>query len=225
MIQITSREILFALLKKHLPEDPIIIEAGSFNGKDTLRLAAFWPTSIIHAFEPVPEIFDELVRTTRLNNNIIRYPVALSDTNGEKAFFVAEHPKRPGKICQAGSLLKPKDRLNVSPITYPKTMLVKTLTLDTWAKQYGVDHVDFIWLDLQGHELAVLKNGHHTLSTTKALYLEVNFIEAYENQTNYLQCTDWLYQNNFIPVAKDFIDENKWFFGNILWINTQLLYK
>jgi len=217
MIKISSTN-LFPTIQPYLPKDPTIIEAGSFNGKDTLRMAAFWPESTIHAFEPVPKIFDELTRNTCSTSTIRRYPLALSDTNGEKTFFIAEHPKRPGKICQAGTLLKPKDRLTVSPITYPETIAVKTITLDTWATQYGIDHVDFIWLDVQGHELAVLQNGSRILSTAKALFLEVNFIQAYEKQESYSATKKWLKDQGFTPIGQDFIDENSWFFGNLLYV-------
>jgi hypothetical protein len=40
MIKISSTN-LFPTIQPYLPKDPTIIEAGSFNGKDTLRMAAF----------------------------------------------------------------------------------------------------------------------------------------------------------------------------------------
>ena len=51
-------------VKPYLPEDPIIIEAGAYNGLGTMKMEKFWPQSAIHAFEPVPEIFEMLTRNT-----------------------------------------------------------------------------------------------------------------------------------------------------------------
>lgn len=216
MMMITL-ENFFPLLKKYLPEKPLIIEAGAFNGRDTKRLSIQWPHGTIHAFEPVPEIFAELCSQTASYPNIHPYQVALSNATGSMLFYSAEHPKHPGKICQAGTLLKPKDRLAHSPITYPKTMRVPTITLDAWAIQHGIDHVDFLWLDLQGHELAALQGASKLLKRVTAAYLEVNFIEAYEGQPTYQAIDKWMRLQGFNPIAKDFSDEKKWFFGNILY--------
>lgn len=214
---IINQKNLFELLKRNLPANPIIIEAGAFNGNDTKKLSLHWPQGIIHAFEPVPEIFAELKKQTEAIPNIARYPLALSNQSGPATFYVAEHPKKPQAICQAGSLLKPKDRLEKSPIFYPKTIVVPTITLDEWAQHHQIKNADFLWLDLQGHELAALQGASSLLETTQLVYVEINFIEAYYNQPTAHTINDWLEAKGFHPVAKDFEDEQKWFFGNILY--------
>jgi len=44
------------IVAPYLPANPVIIEAGAFNGSDTIKLAKKWPQATIHAFEPVPAI-------------------------------------------------------------------------------------------------------------------------------------------------------------------------
>jgi FkbM family methyltransferase len=208
---------LFPLLKSYLPDNPTIIEAGAFNGNDSKKLSQFFPSGIVHAFEPVPEIFEELILQTQNSTNIYRYQIALSTQRGNMPFYLAEHPKKPGKICQAGTLLEPKERLTKSPIIYPKIITVPTTTLDDWAKQYSIATVDFIWLDLQGHELAVLQASPEILKKVRLIYLEVNFIQAYENQPTPQEIESWMKKHNFEPVAQDFDDNHQWFFGNVLY--------
>jgi len=205
------------LLKQHLPDNPVIIEAGAFNGKDTKKLSQYFPTGIIHAFEPVPEIFKELTLQTENIPNILRYQVALSTQTGSTTFYLAEHPKKPGKICQAGTLLKPKERLAKSPITYPREISVPTITLDAWSKKYDINRINFMWLDLQGHELAVLQASPTILKTVQLIYIEVNFIQAYENQPCYDEINAWMAFNGFSPIARDFESTYEWFFGNVLY--------
>ena len=216
-MQIKSHQFL-DYIAPHLPENPVIVEAGAFKGHDTFKLATMWPQSTIHAFEPVPELFEDLRERTHNMPNIFCYQLALSDHNGTAEFHVSEHPKRPGTPSQAGSLLKPKERLQHSPIYFTGTISVPTITLDNWAQQHAIDHVDFLWLDLQGHELAVLKASTTILKTVRVIYTEVEFIESYENNPRYMDVKNWLEANGFVELVRNFSDQPEWFFGNTVFI-------
>ncbi len=217
MITLSLKD-LFPFISSYIPQNPVILEAGAFNGRDTLRLRNFWPQAKIHAFEPVPEIFKELSHNTSCYTQITCYPFALSNSDGTQLFYCAQNPKKPSATCQAGTLNKPKDRLLHSPIIYPKTIKVPTYTINSWAMHYTISQIDFMWLDLQGHELSVLETSENILNTVSVIFLEVNFIEAYENQPTLSMLTDWLKVRNFIPVARDFHDNHHSFFGNIIYL-------
>lgn len=217
-IKIIKSHEVFELLKPYLPQAPVILEAGSFNGGDTLRLHTTWPQATIHAFEPVPEIFTLLKQNTEDIPQIHCHNVALSNHNGFAQFHVSEHPKKRGKPFQAGSLLKPKERLALSPAEYTHTITVPTITLDAWAEQNNVDRFDFLWLDMQGHELDVLKSAPKILRSVRAIWTEVEFIESYEKVPQFPEVTQWLETQGFKIVAKDFTNETDWFFGNALYV-------
>jgi FkbM family methyltransferase len=208
---------LYSILAELLPAKGIFLEAGAFNGKDTLVLAQHFPQATIHTFEPLPEIYAELKKNTHSTPSIKTYPIALSDKTGIATFHIADHPKRPGKICQAGSLLAPQDRLTHSPITYPNTTQVPTITLDEWALQNQVPKIDFMWLDLQGHELAVLQAAPKVLKTVTALYLELNFIQAYEGQPCAQELHEWVLNQGFTLKGTDYQQKPTHFFGNHLY--------
>jgi FkbM family methyltransferase len=208
-------------IKPYLSDTPIIIEAGAFNGGDTQKLAAAWPRGTIHAFEPVPEIFQKLQKNTAYLSNVHCYPLALGPTDGTATFYMAEKKEKPGIPTQAGSLLQPKERLAISPILFPHTIQVPTITLTTWAQTYGVTKIDFMWLDMQGCELDVLKASPSILEQTTALYMEVGFIEAYEGQKKYAEIVEWLAIYNFKEVGRDFENQTDWFFGNVLFVKNK----
>lgn len=212
---ILKKELL-PLLTTLLPDNPIIVEAGAFDGTDSKKLALHWPKGTIHAFEPVPEIFTLLEKNTHDLPNIKRYPYALSNQNGSSLFYVSENPKRPGKPCQAGTLLKPQERLSWSPIFYPTTTTVSTITLKQWMNITNINYIDLLWLDLQGNEFAVLHDSEDILPSIKLIYTEVSFINAYEGQPKYSEVLTWLEKRGFEIVAQDFNDTISWFFGNIL---------
>lgn len=212
---------VFAQLKPYLPSNPIIVEAGAYNGKDSLKLTKHWPQGHVHAFEPVPFLFKQLQEQTDGEKNISCYPVALSNANGFATFFVSENPKKPGKPSQAGSLLEPKERLKHSPLFFPETIEVPTISLDAWAKTHGISHVDLLWLDMQGHELAVLKASQSILPTVKAVFTEVSFIESYANIPQVDEITKWLEENSFKLIGQDYESTTDHFFGNRLFIRDE----
>jgi len=208
------------LVKEYLPENPVIIEAGSFNGSDTKKIAAFWPAATIYAFEPVPEIFTLLQDNVKHIPSIHPQNIALFEDTGHAEFHVSMHPKKPEKPFQAGSLLKPTKRLELSPVVYPKTITVRTITLDDWAEQNNITYIDFAWLDMQGTELNVLKASPNMLATLKVIYTEVEFIQAYANQYILDDVVTWLTAQGFTLVAQDFKNTTDWFYGNQVWIKT-----
>jgi FkbM family methyltransferase len=201
----------------YLPQHPVIVEAGACTGTDTITMHAYWPGSTIHAFEPVPSLYDRLCARVRTYPSIHTYSYALSNANGTSTLYVAEKKEKPGKATQASSLRKPKERLHVSPIQFPRTITVETITLDTWAAHYTIAHVDFLWLDLQGHELAVLQAASLVLKTVTAVFVEVAFMEAYEGQPTMSMITDFLASHKFVLVGRDFTDQSHHFFGNLLF--------
>lgn len=217
MLILKKNEIL-SLIKTYLPDNPTIVEAGAFDGRDTRLLSQTWPHGTIHAFEPVPDIFALLEKNTAQLPNVQRHNIALSGTTGTATFYVSQKPAKPEQPFQAGSLLKPKERLKISDVEYKKTLDVPTITLDAWAAKMGINHIDFLWLDMQGMELNVLKSAPHIVSRAHVIYTEVEFIEAYEGQYLYKDVNDWLTEHGFKEVARDFADQTSWFFGNALFV-------
>jgi FkbM family methyltransferase len=204
-----------------MPPHPLIVEAGAFDGQDTLHMLKQWPSAQtkIYSFEPVPEIFARLEKNTQNYPQVTRYQQALGDHCGTETFFISEKENKPGIPSQAGSLLHPHQRLSHSSMQFPRTITVPTIDLDTWAHQTGVDQIDLLWLDTQGMEYQILAAAPHTLRKVRILYTEVGFYENYKNQKTYLPLVAWLTQQGFTIIGKDFIDTDRSFFGNILLIS------
>jgi FkbM family methyltransferase len=206
------------IIKQFLSDNPVIVEAGAFNGYDTKKMALQWPKGIIHAFEPVPEIYERLVQNTQMLPNVYRYPLALSDHTGTAEFYISEKPTKPGVASQAGSIHKPKERLSHSPIIFPRMTTVQTITLDQWADENGVSAIDLLWLDTQGHELAILQAAPKMIHNIKLVLAEVSFIESYEGQPLYEDVVVWMFNHGFEQIGRDFADTNQSFFGNALFV-------
>ena len=189
----------------------------------------FGKNSTIYAFEPVPQLYKLSLSATKGFKNIKIYPLALSDKNGTATFYVSEDISKPGVPSQSSSLLAPQEHLNhAKHVVFPKKITVNTATIDAWAENNNVDHIDLMWLDMQGHELSALKASTTILSTVKLIYTEVEFVKAYKGQALYKEMKEWLATQGFRVIALDFdkkqaaatnIPVGAQFYGNALFIN------
>lgn len=209
------------LLKPLLPRDPVIFEAGAYDGTDSALLSRVWPDATIYSFEPVPELYARLVKNTERYKKIHTYQLALSNNNGFADFILSEHTKKPGEVFQSSSLLQPKEHLKRDhSVIFNKTISVKTVTIDSWAQENNVTKIDFMWLDLQGMELDVLKAAPKIMSTVRVVYIEVEFVEAYAKQALFEEVDEWLKTQGFKRIARDFklpLNKRCWF-GNCVYV-------
>jgi len=184
----------------YLPSNPVILEAGAHNGSDSVEIAGFWPEGILHAFEPVPSAFELLTsEAKRFDGRIACYQSAL----GPKKDRMTMHLSGDGSAgsCQSSSLLQPAagHEAEYSFITFEKLIEIEVTTIDDWAVENNITHVDFLRLDMQGYELEALKGGRRTLESTVAIQLEVSNIQLYKNAPLYPEVRDWMDRAGFRP--------------------------
>jgi 2-O-methyltransferase len=195
----------------YLPCNPTIVEAGAHTGQDTVELATMFPEGRVFAFEPVPDLFKKLVRTTRRLRNVTPCLMALAHSDGILKLNVSE-----GGSNASSSILKPKRHLEIHPeVEFKNSIEVKGITLDRWATENEIERVDFLWLDLQGAELAVLKAAPRILQNTSAIYMEVSLIETYEGCPLYAEVRGWLEARGFVVDREElpWVDG-----GNVLFV-------
>lgn len=219
MIQYSSENVI-KVLKQLIGDACVIIEAGAFDGSDTLRLSRAFPETNIFAIEPLPERFKQLQDRFKDSPQVICIPAALSDHEGTAVLYVAENPVRPGRPSQASSLHEPTGRLTSSPIRFPHHIIVPTITLESLCTLHNIQSIDLLWLDTQGHELRILHAAQTLLSVIKYMHLEVGFTHNYANQPLYPEVKKWLENHGFEIIGQDFNHELG-LFGNIMVRNTR----
>lgn len=201
-----------SILKKYLPKNPVIVDCGAHVGSDAIELARIFPQAAIHCFEPVPSIYRALCNNVKRYKSIHTYNVALSSSTGKATMYVSS-----GASDASSSLQKPKEHLDDHPdVSFDETSEVITLTLDEWARQHSIPKIDFLWLDMQGHELEMLKASTVILPIVTAIYTEVSMKESYENTSVYPSFKEWMEQKGFraeieiLPSGSDM--------GNVLFL-------
>ena len=200
------------MLKKYLPDNPLIIDCGAHVGADAVELARIFPLGTIHCFEPVGAVFQSLKHNTRKFSNIHNHQLALSNEDGHAKMYISS-----GGSDGSSSLNRPKDHLQDHPdVLFDRTEEVPMKSLDSWAQMQGIDYIDFLWLDMQGHEFSMLAGSEIILPTVRAIHSEVSVKEAYEHSKLYPEYKAWLEKKGFrvvreaIPAGADM--------GNVLFI-------
>jgi len=192
----------------YLPPDPVVLEAGACDGTDTARFAQRWPDGIVHAFEPVPQLYAEAkLRTARLPG-VRLYPLALSGSAGPAVLHVAGSGH--GSTRGSSSLLV---NLQVDLAGAPE-IEVQAVTIADWAQAEGVDRIDFMWLDMEGMELSALKAAGPVFATVKAVCMEVTREERHIGTPLYGEVVAWMKDQGFRAA----IDRVTLWFGNILFV-------
>lgn len=134
-----------------------VLDIGANIGWYCCRFAKRLPNAKVFAFEPMPESFQYLqknVAYNRIGHRAMTFNYGLSDACGKVDFFIS-----PTNGVNASLR-------NVSDKDDAVTVAGFTLTLDQWAKNYGVSP-DFIKCDVEGAELLVFSGGRKTLQEHK----------------------------------------------------------
>lgn len=202
-------------ITQYLPEYPVILEAGAHIGRDTLKMIKLWPQAKIHAFEPVSNLYTLLVTNTRQYPSISTYPYALSNKSGAEPFYISS-----GASSAVSSLFEPDQYIIDRPEVFFNQTTVTTLSLDDWARENKIDHVDFMWLDMQGAELKVLEASKIVFPTVRVIVLEANLTQRFKSVPLLDEVSSFMRDKGFIIVLQDPPKHNK---SNLLCVRKEFL--
>jgi FkbM family methyltransferase len=145
-----------------LPQaNAVVLDVGANIGLFTLFL--IWKYgrerfAVLHLFEPNPETFGRLRRNLSANNldGLCKaHMLALSDSAGT---IYMESP-------HGYSVL--------NMVSDTGTVPVECKPLDDWRREQGLGHLDLLKVDVEGHEMSLLRGALGTLPATRHLYVEV----------------------------------------------------
>ena len=198
-------------LKKYLPANPVMIDCGAHDGADSVELVRILGGTL-HAFEPVTEIYERLIKRTQNFSNIQCYQLALSSQSGRQYFHVSE-----GASDASSSLLEPDQHLIDHPETsFSRKIEVETVTLNEWAAANKIPKVDMLWLDMQGFEMQMLQASDKILKGVQVIHTEVSTKQTYKGVTLYNTYRAFLEQKGFRMVIE--VIPDGWDMGNVLFV-------
>jgi len=195
--------IPYEICALYLPANPIIVEAGAYDGSNTREFCCFWPSCEVFAFEPVPSAYERMLAVVaEFPGRIHPQKMALGCRTKTSEMHVSVTGPSGGE--QSSSLLVPAATREEFPfVDFGKeTIPVEVTRLDAWAAEKNVNRVDFLWLDLQGMELAALDGCGDLLATVRAIHCEVQNLALYDGSVIYPEVSKWLVGQGFSVVCE-----------------------
>lgn len=141
----------------------VYFDVGANSGLYSPEIAFHNPSAQIYAFEPQPGCIAKIETTAGLNGWTDRFrvlPLGLSDNKGELSL----------SLSGSGSTFD--DFFN--DFKSENSILCKIDTLDNFVKSNSISKIDFVKIDVEGHELQVLMGAQETIRNSRPiLFVEV----------------------------------------------------
>lgn len=223
---IVSDRIKYIVDKIDLSQVNNILDIGSWHLEQSMELNYLFPQANIYAFEPVPTSYENCLSKASKFNNIHVFNRALTNFCGESSFYPVNPELSSTPNVGASSLLKFKDGLNGSFFNQKweqDEIKVKTDTLDNWSVNNNINHIDIIWIDVQGSELQVFQGGDKILNNTKVILTEVGLKPYYEGHSLKPDIDSFMSRKGFSEVMESFEFNGADCEGNTIYINNRFL--
>jgi len=162
----------------------LVIDVGAYRGEFAQLVLKIWPGANVVCCEPLPHQFDKLQQ------------MAAKDTRLTIVNSLIGAVERQGVVLHsaetASSVLEEH-----TPQNFPEVLCSMT-TLDRLvAGQFPQKKVDFIKIDVQGYELAVLQGAEESLATASALLIECNLLDIHQGVPLAHEVISWLADRNW----------------------------
>ena len=151
------------LLKDFIKKGDRVFDVGANAGEYTYVFEKLAGPGFVYSFEPIPKLFNEL---KRLFPKVNLFKIALSDKENITQFKI---PVIDGNKFETRGKL---DVDYVEPGELSSEIIeVECKTLDLFVKQNSIKRLDFIKIDVEGHELKVLHGADQTIKLLNPVIL------------------------------------------------------
>ncbi len=206
------------VLAKFLPQNPVIVEAGAYQGRDTLKIAQRFPEGTIYAFEPLNTAFPKLREAVTPFTNVVCLNQALNNISGVNNFYICH-----GTYCQSpvlefhSSLLPPTQEMEVhllGPIEK-----VSCVSLVDFCEKEKIQKIDLLWLSAEGNEKQILLGMHHLLNYVSLVYIRTQLFQTRLSMTLFQDLRKFMEINGFVLLSHFFLPN---IHGDALFIKKEL---
>lgn len=157
-------EVRSAVARIHRPQ-PVVFDVGANVGNWTQSLLEFLPTAKVYMFDPSPGC-QKVIREKNLPG-ITLLPCALGESPGRMPYFSSS-------ATDGSASLHARRDTPFADFKYQQST-VEVRTLDEVIETEKIAFVDFIKMDIEGHELFALKGAQRSLAARKIGALSFEF--------------------------------------------------
>lgn len=164
------------LIENYLPSNvknthPVFFDVGANVGALTTQLLETFPTATVHAFEPHPQTFLQLERAVMPRGRVHCRGVALGREPGHITLYDRADYRGSAHASVYAEVISDIHRKELTAVE------VQVDTLDNAAAIAGIDYIDYLKIDTEGHEFEVLSGGSRLLREGRIGYVHFEFNE------------------------------------------------
>jgi FkbM family methyltransferase len=167
--------VIRKILKNRLKNTvmPVLFDVGAHNGDYSLKLRKYFPHALIYAFEPNPKSMTAVVKNKLHQQEIHAQNVGLSYEQGEMNLFESGNGEEVASVYPKlfSDILKSNDITKLN---------IKLDTIDNFCSAYHINKIDFLKIDVEGHEFKVLQGSQKMLASglIDIIQFEVNVMNV-----------------------------------------------
>jgi FkbM family methyltransferase len=170
----TNGETRFARLM--LPHAQVALDVGANVGDWTALALSINPQLAVYAFEPHAHAF-RLLSDRTWPAAVHLHPLALGADDGDRTLFVF------GQGCGGNTL----HARTGAPDRHQAEESVRVRTLDGVCAELGIERIDFLKIDVEGHELAVLRGAERMLTEGRIGVVQFEYGGCYLDARTHLR--------------------------------------
>ena len=163
------------LLRHIAPRVKTIFDVGTNIGEWAASVLEINPGVNLHCFEPDPTTFANLEKRS-FPSNVRLNQIGLSDKPGETELFTY------GELHAMNSIY-----LRTAGVKAHSRQKIELSTVDLYCQTNGVDRVDFLKIDVEGHELAVVRGAEQTLRAGRVGLAQFEYGGTYIDSRTFLK--------------------------------------
>ncbi len=160
-----------------------VLDIGAYEGLWSIDFLEVFPTARILMLEAQTKKAKTLTKIVEENKNVQFEISLLSSTDGEAVLFYEDET--------ASHIINAKSN-NVLHANF-----IKTKTVDTILREINFPKPQFLKLDVQGHELEVLKGARDSLLSAEFCLLEVSFLDLGDGNPLAAAVINFMEESNF----------------------------
>lgn len=192
----------------HAGKYETVFDIGASLGDKTRVLARAFPQAKLHAFEPIPEVFERLrQRTSAFGGRVVCHNVGLSNVSGSVDMYASDDASLKTGGGGASSLVPWEKQWGMEKPSEGAVRTVAVRRLDDAWKEMGSPHIDFIKIDVESSERELIEGGREALAETDAVFIEIMPLRRGPRSHYYLDVLEALHGLGFslVGVHEDFL--------------------
>lgn len=168
----------------------IVFDVGANRGDYSVLLKkTFGSKATIYSFEPSKYTYNELKRTTEGLDNINTYNFGFGREDSELTLYSDSNGSGLASVY--------KRRMAHYEVNLEKEEVVEIKKIDTFCQEQKIDRINFLKLDIEGHEFKALEGAGQLLKSKKIDFIQFEFGQCDIDSRTFFQDFYYLLKDNY----------------------------